>query len=232
MPEKNKINLSALQENFMNEKHKAPLVVPEEDPTDVDWAANILSQSENTPDSTWENKEIQETEKNQKKVPENQVQKKQEDIFKNYQSIFTRERESILQKIKKVEIVKTRLKLVFGLIGCTVIIIAGLFIIDPSKHSLTAYKTSLLQSYDAARWITPPEVLPVELEPTTSPAKIIDITIKNRTFQVYTLVSSSGTTLFWYDGQDFETHQELEAYIEKHIHRLTKEKILQHISEK
>ena len=226
MPASKKINLWALQQNFMNEKHEVSSEDKKnkEDLNTENKKVNISSEIKNIPHK------IKWAETVSKK--ENKTDgKKNKDLFQNYQSIFTRERETILQKIKKVKIVKTRPQLVAGLIWCTLMIIAGLFLFDPSRHSLSIYQASLLQSYNSVRGIETPVVQPIKFTAPIKAPKKNNIVIQNRVFTIYS-TTSSWQTLFGYKGNDFNSQEEVEAYIKKEIFKQTKEKIIEHVWEK
>jgi len=180
------------------EKKKIPKIVlpPKQTAGTSTPEKKLQKQSEHT-----KNQELKTTQPTEKQKKADQ-EAKNKDVFQNYQSIFTRERETILQKIKKVKIIKTRPQLVFGLIGCTLTVLTSLFIFDPSRHSLTVYKASLLQSYDSLRWIEVETVEPIKLEPTQNIPKEETIQIGNRTFTIYSQ-DNNWKQIFGYDGKDF-----------------------------
>jgi hypothetical protein len=61
---------------------------------------------------------------------------------------------------------------------------------DPSRHSLSIYQASILQSYNAARGIEVPAVQPIKLTPPINIPQKNNIVIQNRAFTIYSQKSS------------------------------------------
>lgn len=115
-----------------------------------------------------ENRQIHEQKKENKKEQqiiddkteaENQLKNwkddpKSEIHFNNYTSHFEKQSKNVFNKIRNFRYTpKTRNGLLVMLIMCTWVVIAGLMMFFPEKHSFTLYKASILEIYDQW-WVT------------------------------------------------------------------------------
>ncbi|MCH2188674.1 hypothetical protein MK079_02515, partial [Candidatus Gracilibacteria bacterium] len=261
-----KINLSALQQSFeqsnrkkapksetptvSQESHAQKIDVPtkkeasqvgdKNKPVHISQTNHVQKEDQASTDIS-QNKDTKLEQKKEDETTNSKDIKKQkssEDLFQNYQSIFTREQENILQRIKKIKIVKTRPQLVFGLIGITSMIIATLFYLDPQRHSLTAYKTSILNNYynisgnTAPQEEEVPDIVPPQIIPTVDNTPSFRSIIVMRRVYEAEIIEEGGQEIWLYQGQKFADQQELETYLKKQISRNTKQKIIEHISNK
>ncbi len=79
--------------------------------------------------------------------------------FENYESHFKQESSNFLKKFQKFKYTpKTRIWLIIGLISITCIIIWGLMIFMPDKHSPAIYKASIVQIL----WNTPEDIWEID----------------------------------------------------------------------
>ncbi len=79
---------------------------------------------------------------------------KTKEVFLNYESEFNREKETILEKIKKIKKTlkpKTRLGFIMLLIWVTIVWILILFIYMPTIHNLNNYKYNLLLAIEKGK---------------------------------------------------------------------------------
>jgi len=97
--------------------------------------------------SIWNIKELKKEnqDNSQKEEVQEIVKEENKELFSAYKSDFIKNRNSILEKIKKIKkLPKTRFWMLILLISFVSIIIAWLFYFDPEHHNINRYKTWFL----------------------------------------------------------------------------------------
>lgn len=134
-PSKNIINIESINKHL--DKNKKTIETEEEKNTDA-WEAKS-----NVTNAVW-NQEKQEWEDEKQEVEQDT-----EVHFANYTSYFEKQSKTVFKKIQNFRYApKTRTWLLLSLVVFTCLLIGGLMILFPEKHSLQLYKASILDIYN------------------------------------------------------------------------------------
>jgi len=143
--------------------------------------------------------------------------KKNKPLFKNYESVFKKDKTNILEHIKKLKwLPKTNIILLTVLIWLTISWIWILFYVNPKIHNLNNYKTSIIDTYNV-----------ITNKKKTSQNKIITKKI-NKWWYIYEVRIEK---LLWkdiyvYKWKYFDTEEKLNKVINKEIEYRKKVKLV------
>ncbi|MDD3646460.1 MAG: hypothetical protein PHH06_03555 [Candidatus Gracilibacteria bacterium] len=155
------------------------------------------------------------------------------EIFSQYKSDFVKNKETIIDGIKKLKnIPKTRIGLVVLLVLISSIGIGSLFIINPEIHSIENYKTSILEIFKEPK---------SDIE---KPIKVEETPIKNEVIVIPSNVIKGGININYkseiingqetinYNGKIYYSKAEFETELPKIIEKLKIEKLTDYLRNK
>ncbi len=152
-----------------------------------------------------------------------------ESLFSNYTSDFEKDEWTIVDKIKELwKKPQTRVLLVVFLIVSTILWIAGLFIVDPKRHSISHYKAVLMGFYNKQTgnntYIeTNTEIKNTQVAEIAWEDKKVDrngyrISIKTKT-------NTDGVKMYKFNNSEFDTITKLNNEIDIEIKKIKTNKV-------